>query len=95
MRSVISDNRECWVCRNPQVEKHHIYEGPLRKKSERYGAWVYLCPYHHRIQGGINHNPVKELDLRLKRQAQRELEKKYGHPWFMNEFHRNWLEEEE
>ena len=38
---------ECWLCgRNGSVDpldKHHIFGGPYRKKSEKYGLVVYLC----------------------------------------------------
>lgn len=42
--------RECWLChRNgcgDPLDKHHIFGGANRNKSERYGLYVYLC--HHR-----------------------------------------------
>ena len=42
---------ECWLCgRNGSVDpldKHHIFGGPYRKKSEKYGLVVYLC--HDRL----------------------------------------------
>lgn len=45
MRSEIE--RECWLCgRNGNgdpLDRHHIYNGPYRKKSEKYGLVVYLC----------------------------------------------------
>lgn len=39
--------RECWLCgRNgcaDPLDKHHIFGGTNRKKSEKYGLYVYLC----------------------------------------------------
>ena len=39
--------RECFLCgRNgadDPLDKHHIFGGAYRKKSERYGLTVYLC----------------------------------------------------
>lgn len=39
--------RSCWLCgRNGTAEpldKHHIFGGACRKKSEKYGLTVYLC----------------------------------------------------
>lgn len=39
--------RSCWLCgRNGTAEpldKHHIFGGAYRKKSEKYGLTVYLC----------------------------------------------------
>ena len=44
--------RECFLCgRNgadDPLDKHHIFGGAYRKKSERYGLTVYLC--HDRCQ---------------------------------------------
>lgn len=42
--------RTCWLCgRNGNedpLDKHHIFGGSNRDKSEKYGLWVPLC--HHR-----------------------------------------------
>ena len=39
--------RECFLCgRNGQcdpLDKHHLFGGSNRKKSEKYGLYVYLC----------------------------------------------------
>lgn len=41
------DGRRCWLCgRNglgDPLERHHIFQGALRDKSEKYGLVVYLC----------------------------------------------------
>lgn len=97
MKSVISDEKRCWVCGTTyQIEKHHIYAGAYRNKSEKYGAFVNLCHFHHQGEGRTGYNnPLPELDKKLKQAAQRELEKRYGHEWFMDQFNRNWLEEDE
>ncbi len=43
----MEDDRKCWLCgRNgagDPLERHHIYQGSLRNKSEKYGLVVYLC----------------------------------------------------
>lgn len=43
----MEDDRKCWLCgRNgagDPLERHHIYQGALRNKSEKYGLVVYLC----------------------------------------------------
>ena len=43
----MKDDRKCWLCgRNgagDPLERHHIYQGALRNKSEKYGLVVYLC----------------------------------------------------
>lgn len=41
------DEKRCFLCgRNgaqDPLDRHHIFPGPYRKKSERYGLVVYLC----------------------------------------------------
>lgn len=40
---------ECFLCHQYcDTEKHHIFGGALRKKSEKYKLTVQLCPYCHR-----------------------------------------------
>lgn len=48
--SVLSNTFECYICkRGGQLERHHVFNGnPNRRLSEKYGAWVYLCPECHR-----------------------------------------------
>ena len=49
MKSILQeDTAKCFICEeNPcgdPLDKHHIFGGALRKKSEQYGLFVYL---HH------------------------------------------------
>ena len=49
MKSIIQDNNEkCYLCGRPAcgdpLDKHHVFGGAFRKKSEKYGLYVYL---HH------------------------------------------------
>lgn len=100
-RSIIHDkkSRVCYLCvmlygdctERSYLEEHHIFGGPDRKKSEHYGLKVYLCPEHHRTTREAVHI-CREYDLMLKRTAQREFERRYGHEQFMKEFRRNWLD---
>jgi len=43
----MEDDRKCWLCgkngAGDPLERHHIYQGALRNKSEKYGLVVYLC----------------------------------------------------
>lgn len=91
MKSIIQSNRECWVCKNPNVVEHHIFEGTAhRKQSEKYGLKVYLCGRHHNASGeGVHFNPV--LDRTLKQLAQKKFEEIYSHEKFMEVFKRNYL----
>ena len=42
--------KQCWRCgangNGDPLDRHHIFGGAMRKKSEKYGLVVYLC--HHR-----------------------------------------------
>ena len=73
-QSIISNARECWVCKTPyNLHRHHIYAGARRDASEHHGAWVYLCARHHNMSaGGVHNNNI--LDKRLKAFAQQKLE---------------------
>jgi len=77
-KSLLSDDKVCWVCGTPlDLHRHHCYGGPNRGLSEAYGAWVYLCARHHNMSNeGVHFN--HELDILLKKQCQRAWEMKYG-----------------
>lgn len=36
----------CYLCKcqPPQLVRHEVYHGSLRKKSKAYGLWAELCP---------------------------------------------------
>ena len=78
MKSILSDAKECYFCKSTMnLHKHHIFFGTAnRKKSEEFGCWVYLCAGHHNMTDySVHFN--KELDLKLKKECQKEFEK-YG-----------------
>jgi hypothetical protein len=97
MKSIIQkDNTHCFLCgRNGSAEywgldKHHIYFGGLRSKSEKYGLTVYLC--HERCHlGGVHKNA--EVNRQLQAYAQKKAMEHYG--WsvedFRREFYKNYL----
>lgn len=99
-RSIIEpqDANTCFECGcSGYLEEHHIFFGnPLRKKSEKYGLKVHLCYLHHRdSKEGAHFN--KELDLKLKRIAQKAWEDKHqpnAREKFMRAFWKNYLDEE-
>lgn len=105
-KSVLQNKAEgyCYLCalidgdysRKLYREEHHVFGGPLRKKSEHYGLKVYLCARHHcgDITGSKDavHRPdCNDYAIRLKKAAQAEFEKRYGHELWMSEFGRNYL----
>lgn len=80
--------QECWNCGDTRnLEVHHVFYGTrARKKSEHYGLKVHLCPGCHRwMKTGI-HGGNHELDIRLKREAERLFESKYSRELFRQEF---------
>lgn len=66
---------------------HHTMNGAFRKKSTRYGLWVWLTPTEHdRV-----HSNQKQLKA-LKAYSQRKFEALYGHEKWMKEFGKDYLE---
>ena len=56
MKSIIQSDRDrCYLCgRNAAMEPldcHHVFFGPYRSKSERYGLTVYLHHWQCHING--------------------------------------------
>ena len=92
-KSIVSNERVCWVCGTPYgLHKHHVYGGANRKWSEKYGCWVYLCGKHHNLdtKEGVHFN--KELDNKLKDFTQKRFEAHLGtREDFMAIFGRNYI----
>ena len=92
MRSLFSQDRECWLCGNPHVHKHHVYGGARRRLSEAEGCWLYLCPAHHNMSPHGVHLD-RELDLRIKRECQTRwmVANQRGEAEFIQTFGRSYL----
>ena len=90
-KSIMQDEKECWVTRSTEgLHKHHVYGASNRKNSEKYGCWVWLrADWHNMSDYGVHFN--KELDLTLKAVCQERFEELYGHEKFMEVFGRNYL----
>lgn len=75
--SIVQGNREgCYICGRTPTEEHHIFGGPSRPLSDKYGLTVNLCPYHHRdSKGGVHFNPVL-MDM-LKQKGREAFEREY------------------
>ncbi|MDO4285571.1 MAG: hypothetical protein Q4C60_09595 [Eubacteriales bacterium] len=103
MKSILQkkENGRCYLCmilrgdydRRSALEEHHIFGGPLRRQSEKYGLKVYLCIQHHREGPEAVHQNVKNMRL-LQKIAQREFEKKRSREEFVRIFGRNYREDE-
>lgn len=48
MKSILQENKECYICETTNwLEEHHVFGGANRKLSEKYGLKIYLCHRHH------------------------------------------------
>jgi hypothetical protein len=91
MKSIMQeDTNYCYMCGRYGTEIHHIFFGTSnRKMSDRYKCVVGLCYEHHRGNSGVHHN--RELDLELKRMAQKRFQDIYPEYDFLAIFGRNYL----
>ncbi len=95
----MDDFKECFLCkrngRGDRLERHHIFGGANRKKSEKYGLVVYLCGNRcHRLGAYCVHQNAEVMDY-LHRYGQEKAMQEQG--WtteqFVKEFGKNYLYE--
>lgn len=84
------DMESCMVCGKLHPECHHVFFGPNRKWSDKYGLVVPLCNEHHR-GSDISPHFNREFDLQLKQYAQERFEEEYPELSFREIFGRNYL----
>lgn len=92
-KSIMQDRSEgrCYICeyfcgddsRKEILEKHHVFGGPDRKASERFGLTVYLCRKHHTgdicgVKEAVHHPEYNDYARRLQKEAQKRFELVYG-----------------
>ena len=78
-KSILQTKKECYITGSTyNLHKHHIFEGAAnRKLSERDGLWIWLrADWHNLSDYGVHFN--KELDLKLKRIAQKKWQEYYN-----------------
>lgn len=93
--------RECWLCgRNgakDPLDRHHIFGGAYRGKSEALGLTVYLCHKRCHESGPKAVHVCAETAERLHKYGQAKAMREQG--WsveqFREEFGRNYLDEDE
>lgn len=74
---IIEDMEHCYICNSPYVQIHHVFFGVANRKiSDKYGYIVPLCQEHHTGSAGVHFN--KDLDLHLKKLAQKHFEAEFG-----------------
>lgn len=89
--------KECFLCgRNGSsdpLDRHHIFNGPYRQKSEKYGLVVYLCHDSCHENGEYAAHNCMETWLYLKAEGQKKVMEEQG--WstekFIDEFGKNYV----
>lgn len=89
---VIDDMTVCMFCGRPREAIHHIFGGPNRRKSDRFGLIVPLCNAHHNMTNESVHFD-KDMRRRVQILGQIAFESKYSHEKFMREFGKNYIRE--
>ena len=86
----------CYLCGKPlrYREEHHIFGGPNRKWSEKYGLKVYLCYGCHQGSRTAVHNDAGTMQ-KLHEDGQRAFEKIYSREKFREIFGKSYLEDQE
>lgn len=83
-KSIIQkDNRRCYICGRygtgtDPLDKHHIFFGPYRQKSEKYGLTVYLHHFSCHIFGDNAVHKNAEICRELQKETQKTAMKKYN-----------------
>lgn len=100
MKSYIQTEKECYLCRklygihnDVNLHEHHVFEGIANRRiSEKMGAKIWLCGKHHNLSDfGIHFN--KDLDIKVKQEAQILFEKTHTRAEFMALIGRNYLDD--
>lgn len=94
------DGEYCWLCgrngHDDPLDKHHIFGGAYRKKSEKYGLTVLLCHHRCHIFGKEAAHQNAETMQMLHEYGQRKVMAEQG--WtkerFIAEFGKNYVEDE-
>lgn len=89
--------RYCVLCGSTKwIERHHIFGGALRKKSEKYGLVVDLChSCHNEPPNGVHHNAKQMLKLHRYGQLKAMQENNWSIEDFRKEFRKNYLDTED
>lgn len=89
--------RKCFLCgangADDPLDTHHIFPGPYRRKSDRYGLVVPLCHYSCHIFGdnAVHRNQAAMLRVKQYGQQQAMQEQGWSTQDFVREFGKNYL----
>lgn len=89
------NEKRCWLCGRTDrpLDLHHIFPGPYRSKSDRYGLVIYLCHDSCHIFGryAVHRNPVTMLMCMRYGQEKAMAENEWSIEDFIAEFGHNYL----
>ena len=77
---------DCYSCRRPATDRHHIFQGAYKRASERHSFMAALCRACH---DEVHRDKGKRVHLR--QMCQQEYEKVFSRDDFIKEFGRNYL----
>lgn len=91
MKSILQKDESCYLCgRRYGLETHHVLGGTANRKiSDKYGLTVLLCHQCHTGKEGAQYN--RDLNFRLKREAQEAFEREHSREEWMGLFRKNYL----
>lgn len=97
---VIQPEGTCYLCMimnndrsyKTDLHRHHVYFGKNHRISEEQGFTVRLCMAHH-LTGSYAVHKNKGIDNMLRKELQREYEKKHSREEFMMLIGENYMEE--
>lgn len=93
MRSILQDRKESYISGSTyNLEEHHIFFGTAnRKVSEKNGLKVWLTSEEHRGTYGVHGKFGRDLDIKLKQDAQRKYEETHTREEFIKLIGKNYL----
>ena len=93
MKSVLQNKKESYISGSTyNLEEHHIFFGTAnRKVSEKNGLKVWLTSEEHRGTYGVHGKFGRDLDIKLKQDAQRKYEETHTREEFIKLIGKNYL----
>ena len=93
MKSILQDRKESYISGSTyNLEEHHIFFGTSnRKVSEKNGLKVWLTSEEHRGTYGVHGKYGRDLDIKLKQDAQRKYEETHTREDFIKLIGKNYL----
>lgn len=86
--------KQCYLChvKGVPLERHHVFNGSNRNKSEKYGYVVLLCrDCHTGGQNAVHRNRAVMVQLKKEFQRKAMAENGWNKEDFIREFGRNYI----